>query len=279
MERRLWDKIVEEVGRESPGCEVWPTFYGEALILGDELWERLHYAARIGCQNLVLNSNGTLLARNDNIEKVLNSPLRRFILSLDGLSKEVFEKIRFGSRWERVYRAVAELCRRREQKGQRYPVVIAQFSVMKENVEEIEAFCQYWRVLGAEVKIRPMLEWTATGSVRTDTIEHGSDFRINCPWANNTMAVHQDGRVVACAVDYEGRLIVADLRYQTVREAWQALGESLRRPHREHRWGDIPGICKGCGDWQVAGAEYERESVENTRPFWFHGSDAEIESL
>ena len=270
MERWLWDKIVEEVGRESPECEVWPTFYGEALILGDELWERLKYAELAGCQNLVLNSNGTLLARNDNIEKVLNSPLRRFILSLDGLSKEVFESIRVKARWENVYPAVAELCRLREQRGQKYPIIIAQFSVLKENAEEVEGYRRYWKALGAEVKVRPMLEWTATGSVRSETITHHADFRIACPWGNNTMAIHQDGQVVACAVDYEGLHKVADLRHQTVREAWQKLRETLRDPQREHRWDDIPDICKGCGDWQVAGAEYEEEVVEATRPFWYY---------
>src|SRR5690606_21025325 len=96
MERSLWNKIVEEVGREAPNTEIWPTFYGEALILGydGELWDRLDYADRVGCRNLVLNSNGTLLDRWDNIDRILSSPLRRFILSLDGLSKHTFETIR-----------------------------------------------------------------------------------------------------------------------------------------------------------------------------------------
>lgn len=270
MERWLWDKIVEEVGRESPECEVWPTFYGEALILGDELWHRLQYAADVGCKNLVLNSNGTLLSRNDNIEKVLDSPLRRFILSLDGLSKDVFEKIRFKAKWDQVYPAAVELCRRRQERALKYPIVVAQFSVMPDNKVEIEDYRRFWNDLGVEVKVRPMLEWTATGTVRSEFIVHNSDFRIACPWANNTMAVHQDGRVVACAVDYDGRCVAANLCHQTVREAWNVLGQSLRRIHREHRWTDLPEICKGCGDWQAAGAEYEKETIENTRPFWYY---------
>jgi hypothetical protein len=98
---------VEEVGRESPECELWPTFYGEALILGRnrELWSRLDYAASVGCRNLLLNSNGTLLDRWNNLEEILASPLRRFILSLDGLSAGTFESIRLGARRERVYAA------------------------------------------------------------------------------------------------------------------------------------------------------------------------------
>jgi radical SAM protein with 4Fe4S-binding SPASM domain len=270
MERDVWEKIVDEVGRVSPDCEVWPTFYGEAFILGDELWDRLDYASKAGCRNLVLNSNGTFLDRDDNIDKVLRSPLKRFILSLDGLSKETFEKIRAKAKWDVVYPAVEELCRKRMESGQKYPSITAQFSAMEENVHEAKAYTDYWQALGAEVKIRPMLEWTATGSVRTETIDHTADFRIACPWGNNTMAIHQNGNVVSCAVDYEGMFSPGNVKDKSVKELWQILGEKLRKPHREHRWSDIPEICKGCGDWQVAGADYEQEEVEGTRPFWYY---------
>ncbi|MBI4534566.1 MAG: SPASM domain-containing protein [Candidatus Melainabacteria bacterium] len=270
MERDIWNKIVEEVGSTAPNCELWPTFYGEALILGDKLWDRLDYARQVGCRNLVLNSNGTLLHRNDNIEKVLQSPLKRFILSLDGLNKETFEQIRVRAKWSDVYPAVVELCRKRVERKQEYPVIIAQFSVMHQNAHEIEAYSKYWHAMGAEVKIRPMLEWTASGSVRTDTIVHESNFRIACPWGNNTMAIHQDGSVVACAVDYEGRLKAGNVRDKTIAELWQILEAQLRTAHREHRWSDIPAICKGCSDWQTAGASYENETVEGTRPFWYY---------
>lgn len=278
MARPLFDKIVEEIGANSPMTEIWPTFYGEALIMGykGELWDRLDHAHQAGCRNLVLNSNGTLLDRWDNMDKVLDSPLRRFILSLDGLSKETFELVREKAKWEQVYPAVEELCRRRQQRGQLYPIIVAQFSVMKQNAHEVDGYRQFWEERGAEVKVRPMLEWTATGTVRTDTIVHDSDFRIACPWGNNTMAVHQDGSVVACAVDYEGKVKVGNLNEITVKEAWRRLGEQVRKPHREHRWKDIPDLCKGCGDWQVAGAEYEDEKVEGTRPFWYYDQRGKV---
>ena len=239
------------MGRESPDCELWPTFYGEALILGDELWSRLDGAREAGCRNLVLNSNGTLLSRKDNIEKVLHSPLRRFILSLDGLSRSTLERIRAKARWDEVYPAAEELCRRRLERRQRYPVIVAQFSVMKENAAEAEDFRRYWRARGAEVKIRPMLEWTATGSVRTETIDHEGVLRITCPWGNNTMAIHQDGAVVACAVDYEGRFTVVNVRGMSVRHAWKALGEQLteaaaRAPVARHARG-VPRLRRLAG--------------------------------
>lgn len=278
MERALYNKIVEEIGRYSPDTEIWPTFYGESFILGDELWDRLDYAASVGCRNLVLNSNGTLLGRNDNIEKVLASPLKRFILSLDGYSKDTFETIRAKAKWDEVYPAVEELCRRRKERGQTYPTITAQFSVMKENVHEVESYRNFWRQRGAEVKVRPMLEWTSTGTVRTETIRHVADMRIACPWGNNTMAIHQNGNAVACAVDYEGMFVAGNVADLSVKELWAILGEKLRRPHRQHKWTDIPNICKGCGDWQVAGAEYEDEQVSGTRPFWYYQEETDAKS-
>jgi len=273
MNRALWNKIVEEVGREMPECEVWPTFYGEALILGDELWDRLDYADQVGCKNLVLNSNGRLLGRFDNIEKIIASPLKRFILSLDGFKPETFEKIRKKGKWDEVYPQVEELCRRLAQTGQKYPAITAQYSIMKDNVDEVEDFKKYWSERGAEVKVRPLMEWTNSGHIKSDTIIHGSDFRIACPWANNTMAIHQNGDAVTCAVDYDNAFNVGNASLESVKTLWKRLGEKVRKPHRDHRWDDIPDICKRCGDWQVAGAQYEEETVEGTRPFWFKNED------
>ncbi len=272
MKRSIYNKIVEEVGKKSPMCEIWPTFYGEAFILGKELWDRLEYADKVGCKNLVLNSNGSLLGKDNNIDNVLNSPLKRFILSLDGFKKETFEKIRAKGKYDEVYPAVEKLCNERSKRGLKYPTITAQFSVMKENADEVEDYRKFWNERGAEVKVRPMLEWTTTGSVRTDTIKHLSSFRIACPWGNNTMAIHQNGNAVACAIDYEGMFTVGNVEEKSVEYLWAELGKRLRKYHKNHDWQNIPEICKSCGDWQVAGAEYEKPSTENTRPFWYSES-------
>ena len=270
MDRSLFNKIVEEVGRESPGTEIWPTFYGEALGMGEEIWDRIDYAAEVGCTNLVLNSNGGLLLRQNHIERILKSPLKRFIISIDGFTKETYEKIRYLGKWERTYRGVEELLRRKQATGSLYPLIICQFSMMEENEAEVEDFRNYWHERGAEVKVRPKLEWTASGSIRSTRIDHETEFRIACPWGNNTMAIHQDGSAVACAVDWSGRVNVGNAADVSVKELWRRLGEVVRKPHRDHRWSDLPEICKGCRDWQTAGAEYEKNNdVAGSRPFWY----------
>ncbi len=269
MTRELHDKIVEEVGKESPNCEIWPTFYGEALILGDELWDRLDYTDKVGCKNQVLNSNGLLLHKNNNIQKIIDSPLKRFLLSLDGYTEETFEKIRYGGKRNKIYAAVEELCRKKSESNKKYPVIIVQFSVMKENAAEAEDFSKHWKKFGAEVKIRPMLEWCNVGSIKTDTIIHDTDFRIACPWGINTMAILSDGTVSACAIDYEGHYTAGNINDNSIKEIWQKMSADFRKVHLEHRWDELPQLCKNCGDWQTAGATYEQQTIEGTRPFWF----------
>ena len=179
--------------------------------------------------------------------------------------------IRFRGERERTYEGVKALLEAHKRKGDVYPVIICQYSLMEENEHEADDFKKYWNELGAEVKFRPKLEWTATGSITSDRIDHDPNFRIACPWGNNTMAIHQDGSVVACAVDSFGSHIVANVNEVTVKEAWRLLGETLRKHHKNHDWEKIPDVCKRCNDWQTAGAEHEEkeEVVEGTRPFWY----------
>jgi len=269
MTEALFKQIVEEVARENPDCEIWPTFYGEALLLGDTFWSWLDYAASIGCNNMVLNSNGILLDRQ--IDQVLASPLRRFLLSLDGFKSETFKKIRVGGSRDKIYAAVEKLLRRREELGQRYPIIQCQFSVMAENEAEVPEFTEYWQARGAEVKVRHMFSWTSTGSIRVPGLENTQDFRIACPWGNNAAAIHQNGNLVTCAVDYEGSFVAGNVGEKTLKELWQGAHKlKVREPHRRHQWDKIPAVCQRCPDWQVVGARYLGTEGKSTwsRPFW-----------
>ncbi len=58
-----------------------------------------------------------------------------------------------------------------------------------------------------------------------------------------------------------------------IRTLWAKLGQQLRRLHREHRFSELPELCRRCRDWQVAGAQYEEEKIEGTRPFWFKAGE------
>lgn len=278
MDEALWRKLVEEIAAKAPRTEVWPTFYGEAFVLGDRLFERLRWAHAQGLENLVLNSNGSLLHRKDWIDQVLQCGLKRFILSLDGFTRETFEAIRVGGQRDPIYAAVERLLARKAELGLEYPVIQCQFSCMPQNVHELPAFKAHWEARGAEVKSRAMLSWTNSGSVVAENLDYAAEEgRVACAWGNNTMAVHWNGDVVACAVDYAGRVVVGNAREQSLESLWQGPLRELRQLHRAHAWSQLPELCRTCPDWQAVGATYHEredqaatpgEAREFTRPFW-----------
>jgi radical SAM protein with 4Fe4S-binding SPASM domain len=277
MDGQLFKSIIDEIVHTNPETEVWPTFYGEAFILGERLFELLRYASSTGARNLVLNSNGSLLHRRDWIDQILTSGLKRFILSLDGFTTETFESIRVGGKRDEIYSSVERLLRRKEELNQLYPVIQCQFSKMPENQHEFYQFKEYWESRGAEVKSRNMLSWTNSGPVVASNLDYDCNFRIACPWSNSTMAVHHNGDVVACAVDYEGNFKAGNVKDNSLAELWNGpLFERLRKIHYEHRWDDLPSLCKRCPDWQAVGASYHQneandsDKVKYARPFWFN---------
>lgn len=273
MKDEIYKKIIDEIADVAPETEVWPTFYGEAFMLGDKLFERLRYARDKGLSRLVLNSNGTLLDRRDWIDQILHSGLKRFLISLDGFTRETFEKIRVNGNRDRIYAAVAKLLKRRQELELAYPIIQCQFSIMEENKHEVDQFKKYWEERGAEVKTRVMLSWSNSGNIVASNLDYDANFRIACPWGNNSMAIHVNGDIVACAVDYEGRFVAGNVQDCSIKEIWQKDHyEKLRKIHKEHRWNELPNICKTCPDWQAVGAKYyDNESIEKkeeARPFW-----------
>lgn len=266
MSEELWTKIVTEVALKKPDCELWPTFYGEALAVGKKIYRRIRQAADLGLTNLVLNSNGSFCRDGAN-ELILTCGLRKFILSLDGFTKETFEHVRYTldphGKFEPVYAGVRDLLKRKQEldaSGVPTPLIICQFSKMEDNEHEAEAFKDYWLSLGADVKIREKLTWT--GFVAASNLTKNYKNRIACPWANNTSAIHWNGDVVACAVDNEGRFVAGNVNEQSIEEIWTTVLRRFRETHRGHVWDDLPQLCQGCLDWQAVGASYYRVTGE-----------------
>lgn len=249
MPMTLYRRIVDEIAATAPATEVWPTFYGEAFILDYRLFYMLQYAKRKGLTNLVLNTNGTRFNR-DVAEWVIESGLDLVMFSLDGFSAPVFESVRVGAKRDVVFANIERLLEIKAQRGLRTPRVEVQYSMMDVNEHEVEPFREYWLARGADVKVREKLTWA--GTVAAPNLDP-SVSRIACPWALRTCAIHWNGDLVACAVDYEGRWVSGNVWRETVQEIWNGPHRRFQELHLAHDFNNLPGPCRTCLDWQVAG--------------------------
>jgi len=253
MAKETFNRIVEEIARENPLTELWPTFMGEALLLHNRVFDMIRYAREIGCRKITLNSNGNHL-NEKTIPRLLDCGLDRFIVSCDGHSKETYEKIRVGGRFERLYGGVNLLLETMRREGRTRPLIEMQFSVFDENEHEVEDFKRFWLQEGVVVKVRPKLYWS--GNVKGGEYRVKTDGnRIPCLWAMDTCAIHWNGNVVMCAIDCDGKYVAGNVEAQSIKEIWNGPLKWIRELHLRRRFRELPEVCRTCPDWDVKRAQ------------------------
>ena len=252
MSMLLYKKIIDEIALEAPNTEVWMAYYGEALLLKYRLFYMIHYAKKNGLTNVVLNTNAMLLNREMS-EMLIDSGLDRFIISMDGFTKETYEKIRVGGVYEDVLANALRFLEILKARETAKPLFEMQFSVMEENEHEVQAFNQFWKSKGVNVKNRPKASWA--GRIEAKNLDP-SKVRVPCKWALNHGAILWDGRFVACGVDSEGLFIAGNVKESTIDEIWNTTHKNFRQVHLEKRWKELPEVCKNCLDWQTVERVY-----------------------
>ena len=252
MDIFLYKKIISEIAAEAPHTEVWMTYYGEALILRYKLYYMIRYAKDKGLTNVVLNSNAMLLDR-EMTEMLIDSDLDRFIVSMDGFTKETYEKIRVGGKYEVVLNNALQFLDILKSRKIDKPKFEMQFSVIEENEHEVQAFNEFWESKGAYVKNRPKASWA--GRISAPNLDPNRE-RVPCKWALNHGAILWDGSLVACGVDSEGLYTAGNVNEFTIKDMWNTTHKAFRQIHIDKRWQYLPEVCKNCLDWQTTERSY-----------------------
>ncbi|MDX2187681.1 MAG: radical SAM protein [Opitutaceae bacterium] len=142
---------IEEVERFEPlfrfAKSVNPTGVGEPLSVKDlpkmlALFKR--YALVAG-----FYSNGTLLTP-ERTEMILDSNLSQLNISLDGATKETYERIRRHGSFDEVISNLKHFVRRRNERGLSKPVLQIAMVLMRQNMHELPLMVQLAKQIGAQ---------------------------------------------------------------------------------------------------------------------------------
>jgi radical SAM protein with 4Fe4S-binding SPASM domain len=241
--------------------------------------DRLGTVQRHGVPFSDVITNGTLLT-DESIAKILDSQLSRFIVSIDGGTKSVYESIRPGAIFERVIGNFKLLQIRRRERDAVLPKLRINHVLSEPNIDHFDAFLELveWlepeelqvrtvsRMSDAEIqessdptfwnKVRAARVKLAAFCRRTGIIDSGflrdrhspidlfagSGEKLICtkPW--NTLAIHPNGNVFPCIA--WSRPPIGNLRTDTFDDIWRGERlEALRREFAELR----PGLdCLHC---------------------------------
>lgn len=111
--------------------------FGEALLA-----KELEYAFSSipYSKDLIFHTNGMLLDRHSDMILKYSLPLRKIIVSIDSLQKDLYAVVRKDGDLDKVLKNVKELFELRNSRGQNYPKIIPNMIIMKSNFQEIKAF-------------------------------------------------------------------------------------------------------------------------------------------
>ncbi|MCJ8347663.1 radical SAM protein [bacterium] len=230
--------------------EVTLNGYGEPFIT-EEVYEMVSLAKQYGL-NIKINTNGHYL-NEKRILKLLEDPPQTLSISLDGATKEVYERVRVNGNFEKVQKAISLFLKLRKEQGKENEVKLSlQIIKMDETQEEVDDFCNYWKDKVDEVHVPNVHNW---GGViqKEGTLNNLKITRYPCKELFRTMMVFYDGSVSICCAVFDDNMNMGNIHQKPLKDIWNSSEYQLLRKH--HINGDFHKIdvCKDCNMWKVYG--------------------------
>lgn len=118
---------------------------GEPLMC-DDLFEMLDLCREKRIL-VTITTNGTLM-NNPLAERLVNTELKTIVISLDAATKDTFERVREGARFDEVLKNIRNLIR--VKRGRKLPYVVINFTASLENIHELPDAVRLAKDLGVD---------------------------------------------------------------------------------------------------------------------------------
>lgn len=231
----LFKKIIDEI--EGNLEAVTFASRGEPT-LNPELEKFLKY-----CENkflgLKINTNATMFNEKI-INTLLSSDLETLVLSIDAADKEMYEKIRINSNFDKIINNL-ELFRKIKENNYKNSKLKVRISGVlindKQNINDIKKFYEKFADEFAFVNYNP---WESSYENEINNIS------TPCSDLWRRMFVWWDGKVNPCDYDYKSTLSVWNAKDLSIKDIWTSVEyEELRNKHLNNRRKEIE-PCKRC---------------------------------
>ena len=246
---------------------LYPYIWGEPT-LNPDIIPILRYASTFTKTNI--STNGMTMTEIL-AEELITSGVSSIIVSIDGLSQDVYGRYRIGGDVQKAWTALELLQRCNLKHGTRVALT-PQYIVFSHNQHEMEPFAEKCRDIGLEPAFKaPYLRETS----RFEYSDHSEYIRTHyptedalknamrdCPDARFTFTILVDGSVVACCYDHDNATVFGNLFEQDVDEIWNS------PRYRQFRWdmlsGNAPHYCtENCLAYYKGSPERHRSTAEN----------------
>jgi len=250
MSDKLYEKIINEAGTYSKLIEMFILARNGEPLLDSKLEQRIKLAKQNGMKLVSISTNASLLTEK-RAKAIIESGLDDIRFSIDGMTKESFEKIRKGLKFKKVMENCLNFIKLRDQHGIK-PIIQVRFVSQEDNQGQEEFFKDFWlsKLSSQDIAaVRKMHNWGGTlDSYSGNKVKKYAPIPCKSLW--NSMVILADGTVPLCAMDYNAVEILGNANNSSLKEIWDSNKlKTLRYKHLHGKRNDID-MCKGCSVWE-----------------------------
>ena len=248
MEWDLYTAIIDEIApfAEAVVLHSW----GEPL-LHKRIIDMILYAKE---RNLWVETSTNATKLTEEVSrKLLDAGLDRVYLSMDGLTKETYEKVRVKGKFEEVLGNIERFLDLKHELGSPIEADI-QIVRLSETDAEVEEFVRKWKQSRADIiNIKELDTWGGQiDEVEALAVEEAREDpnanRKPCPNLWYHCHIHWDGVLVSCSRDYDAVTPLGNVKNGGVLKTWH--GARMRMMRRWHATGNFCAHqCVDCTEW------------------------------
>lgn len=256
LQQQLFERVILQLKKHLHSLTFY--FQGEPYLNPDFL----NMVAFADKQNIyTITSTNAHYLTEENARKTVLSKLDKLIISVDGVSQEVYEQYRVGGQLNKVIEGTKEILKQKKILKSKTPHVVWQFVVFKPNQHQIATVKKLGKELGVdEVKIKtaqiydfknghdliPNLEAYARYKKNAEGFYEIKNRLLNQCWRMwQGCVVTWDGKVVPCCFDKDAKYKLGNLETESFKDIW--LSDSYTRFRQSVlKSRDKIDICTNC---------------------------------
>jgi sulfatase maturation enzyme AslB (radical SAM superfamily) len=241
MDIELFEKVIGDASAIGVP-DVKLNRFGEPL-LHPGLFNMIEYAKAKGISHVYFTSNATLLDEKK-AEMLLSSGLDSITFSVDGATKETYERIRVKSSYDKVVNNIRRFIEMRDSRGQKKPYVVINTIYMQDTKDEILNVFKQWKHLVNRINVLPVGQY---GSIENlAPIQKKLIERKPCHQPFDRLMVLWNGDVTVCCADINGVLKTGSVLKSSIGELWKNQKvQTIRHALLAKKFDDIH-ICETC---------------------------------
>ncbi|WP_084421329.1 radical SAM/SPASM domain-containing protein [Algoriphagus vanfongensis] len=256
LDEQLFDRIIQQSKRSLTWLHLY--FQGEPF-LHPNFSKLVSLAHREGI--FTSTSTNAHYLDEKRTEEILSSGLSQLIVSMDGISQEIYQQYRIGGNLEKVQQGLHLLLAKRKERNQLFPRVVLQFLVTGQNehqIPDLKAWAEAMDVDELQLKTTQIYDYEhGSELIPTDTryaryIPTGDGkWKLKKKLENKCWRMWQgavvtwDGRVVPCCFDKDAKHVMGNLRSQKLETIWKSEVYDQFRSQLLADRSQIE-ICKNC---------------------------------